>query len=119
MTKIFLSFCMLIMAIGGVKSQATGFVCSNPLAEQIMLGAYDPSTYMASQVLNHPDTIAQGIMARVNPDSLKAYIIKLANFRNRNSGSDTISSTEGFGAARRWVYTKFQQYSAANENRLV
>src|SRR5262249_19196201 len=27
-------------------------------------------------------------------------------------------STFGIGAARRWVFSKFQQYSAANENRL-
>jgi hypothetical protein len=44
---------------------------------------------------------------------------KLGSFQNRNSGSDTISSIKGIGAARRWVYEKFQQFSTVNNNRLL
>lgn len=100
-------------------SQGSAFLCTDPAAEPVMLGMYDPSTYAASVVIDHPDSISQGILQRVNPDSLKSYIITLAGFHNRNTGSDTISNTRGFGAARRWVHTKFQEYSAANENRLI
>lgn len=100
-------------------SQATNFHCTNAAAEQVMLGNYNPALYAATTVLNHPDTIAQGVLARVNPDSLKAYIIKLAGFSNRNAGADTVSATRGYGAARRWVHHKFEQFSAASQNRLL
>lgn len=97
----------------------TNITSTSPLAEQIMTGNYNPVTYMPSVVRNHPDTISRGILAQVSADSLKSYIIKLASFYNRNTGSDTASAVMGIGAARRWVYQKFQQFSAANENRLV
>lgn len=97
----------------------SNIISTNIVAEQIMLGNYNPQVYQASTVLNHPDTISQGILAAVSPDSLKAYMIQLAAFGNRNSGSDTVSAAFGIGAARRWVYDKFSQFSTANENRLV
>lgn len=97
----------------------TNIISTNPAAEQVMLGNYDPATYFATNILNHPDTISRGILAEVNPDSLKSYIVKLASFGNRNSGSDTTSSTFGIGAARRWIYQKFSEFSAAHENRLL
>ncbi len=84
-----------------------------------MLGKYNPNTYMAFPVLNRPDTIFQGINNRISPDSLKSYIFTMASFGNRNTASDTISSTFGIGAARRWVYSKFQEYSFENQNRLL
>jgi len=94
-------------------------ICTNPAAEQVMLGMYDPATYMATTVLNHPDSISMGINANVSPDSLHAYLNSLKSFQTRNTGSDTLSPVRGIGAARRWVYDKFQQFSARNENRLL
>lgn len=114
-----LLFFFLIFSTGLSFSQGTAFWCSDSIAEPVMLGMYDPSTYAASVVIDHPDSISLGILQRVNPDSLKSYIITLAGFKNRNTGSDTISNTRGFGAARKWVHAKFQEYSAANENRLI
>ncbi len=84
-----------------------------------MVGKYNPATYLAFPVLNRPDTIFKGINARVNSDSLESYIFTMAGFANRNTSSDTISSTYGIGAARRWVYSKFQQFSNTNQNRLL
>lgn len=92
---------------------------TNATAEQIMVGQYDPNNYKASVVLTHPDSITQGINARISTDSLLSYLQVLRSFGNRNTGSDTNSATFGIGAARRWVYSKFQQFSTQNENRLV
>jgi hypothetical protein len=97
----------------------TNIICTNPAATQVLLGQYNPLTYQASSILNRPDTISKGILARVSADSLKTSILKIATFRNHNTGSDTLSTVNGIGAARRWVYSKFQQYSAANQSRLV
>lgn len=97
-----------------IRSQ-TNFICS---AEQILLGNYNPLTYKATNVINHPDSISKGINARVSADSIHAYLDVLRSFQNRNSGSDTISTIKGIGASRKWIYKKFQQFSVANENRL-
>lgn len=97
----------------------TNIITTNPVAGQVMLGNYNPATYMAGTILNDPDTISKGINLRVSADSLKKYMEKLMTFGNRNSGSDTLSSTRGIGAARRWVYSKFQEWSVASGNRLI
>ncbi len=94
-------------------------ISTNPAAEQVMLGNYNPNTYMPTQVIAHPDSLTRGIQMRISPDSLKNYIIKLSTFRNRNTGADTVSNITGIGAARRWVYQKFQEFSSQNENRLI
>ncbi|MBC7863518.1 MAG: M28 family peptidase, partial [Bacteroidia bacterium] len=109
---------LFIFSIGKYFSQIN-ITVTNPVAEQIMLGNYNPATYLPTTVLNFPDTIFKGINKRVSADTLKKYIIQLANFKNRNSGSDTVSPAKGIGAARRWVYSKFQEFSVANENRLI
>ena len=63
--------------------------------------------------------IIASIQDEVNTDSLMRYLEILVSFENRNTGSDTISTTRGIGAARRWGFSKFQQFSAENENRLI
>jgi hypothetical protein len=116
MKKIFtLIFCLSsIWAIG-----QTNIVVTNTTADQVMKGNYSASTYQASTILNQPNDIINGIQAEINTDSLKEYLIELSTFRNRNTGSDTVSTTEGIGASRRWAYSKFQEFSAANENHLL
>ena len=93
--------------------------CTDTVAAQVMMGNYDPAAYAASTVINTPDAISNGIQARVSPDSLHAYLDVLRTFKNRNTGADTVSATTGIGAARRWVFSKFLQFSAQNENRLI
>lgn len=92
---------------------------TNPIATQILLGKYDPMTYKSSSVITDPSIISKEINARVSADSMHSYLDVLRTFKNRNTLSDTLSSTKGIGAARRWAYSKFQQFSAQNENRLI
>ncbi|MDZ4663905.1 MAG: M28 family peptidase [Bacteroidota bacterium] len=117
--KRFLIILMVTIASFGKLSAQANIISTNTVAEQVMLGAYNPTLFLASNIINHPDSISKGINARVNPDSLHAYLVALKNFKNRNTGSDTISLVRGIGAARKWVYKKFQQFSLVNENRLL
>jgi hypothetical protein len=111
---------VLMVTIACLKFSAqTNIVSTNTLAEQVMLGAYNPTLFLASTIIDHPDSISRGVNSRVSPDSLHAYLVALKNFKNRNTGSDTISVVRGIGAARKWVYSKFQQISIANQNRLL
>ncbi len=98
----------------------TNIISTTPLAEQILLGNYNPANYLpAIPTPLPPEVLAAQLQANISPDSLKAYILRLAEFRTRNSGSDTLSTSTGIGAARRWTQQKFTEFSAANESRLV
>lgn len=92
---------------------------TNPEAEAIIFGNYDPQAYLASTIINHPDSILLGIVNDISKDSLQAYLEKIDSYYNRNSGSDTLSETHGIGAVRRWIYSKLEDISASNENRLI
>lgn len=118
MKKIFALFFIASILIAPVISQ-TNITSTNPLAEDILKGNYDPVIYFPPVTNNHPDTIIRGINRLVSADSLKSNIIQLASFKNRNTGADTISNKTGIGAARRWVYKKFEEFSANSNNRLV
>lgn len=109
-----LAFLFSVLAFG-----QTNIITTNPVAGQILQGNYLPANYTSSNIITNHDSIIQGINQRVNADSLKSYIIKLATFQNRNTGSDTVSLTTGIGAARKWVLQKFNEISADNDNRLV
>lgn len=106
----------MLIALAGVAQ--TNIQVTHLEVDNILKGIYDPDDYVQSNPVTNPQTIIQGIQSEVNPDSLKQYIIQLASFQTRNTGSDTLSSTEGIGAARNWVFNKFQEFSAQNEGRL-
>ncbi len=97
----------------------TNIASSNPLTEQILLGKYNPSTYLPSTTVTDHKQIVSGINADVLPSSLYSYMLQLQTFKNRNTAADTVSTTTGIGAARRWVYSQFEAISAQNENRLI
>jgi hypothetical protein len=84
----------------------------------ILKGNYTPSTYQAATVITDPNVISQGLLSNISADSLTATLYSLNTFQNRNTFSDTSSATFGIGAARRWVYNKFLQYSQTNGSRL-
>ncbi|AEE48601.1 M28 family peptidase [Haliscomenobacter hydrossis] len=48
-----------------------------------------------------------------SPQRLEADIRKLVGFGTRNTFSDTVSTTRGIGAARRWIKSEFEKISAA------
>jgi hypothetical protein len=48
-----------------------------------------------------------------SPRRIEADIRTLVGFGTRNTMSDTLSTTRGIGAARRWIYAEFEKISAA------
>jgi hypothetical protein len=60
------------------------------------------------------DSEISSLVKQVSADSIKSYIQKLVTFKTRHSMSDTVSSTTGIGAARRWVVYKFKQFAKRN-----
>ena len=115
-----ISSLLLLCSLGTMQAQVvSNMSCTNPIAEQVMKGQYDPATYAASNVIDDHEVILCEMRWLLRADSMKSYLERMSTFGTRNSYSDTVSTTTGIGAARRWAFSKFQQFSAANENRLI
>jgi Peptidase family M28 len=117
MKKPYLLALLLYVSCAGF-SQPANLLVTSAEVDNILKGVYVPSVYSASVVISNPGIISTSLVNGISPDSLKKTLFALKGFRNRNSGSDTVSSSFGIGAARRWVYNKFMQFSAANDDRL-
>ncbi|MCC6413977.1 MAG: M28 family peptidase, partial [Saprospiraceae bacterium] len=109
----------LLFAAGNNLFAQTNILITNPEAETVLKGTYDPAQYAASLVIENPVLVAAGLQERISPDSLKAYIIRQSTFGTRNTGADTVSDVTGMGASRRWVFEKFKTFGAENEDRLL
>ena len=97
----------------------TNLHLSNPIAEDILKGNFDPALYQPAFPVSNPNFIIQNIDANVSADSLKSYLERLDDFETRNTGSDTTSATRGIGAARTYIHQKFEQFSNFQNGRLI
>ena len=43
------------------------------------------------------------VVAEISPQRIEAHVRKLVGFQTRHTMSDTVSDTQGIGAARRWI----------------
>ncbi|MEX2596536.1 MAG: M28 family peptidase [Salibacteraceae bacterium] len=91
---------------------------TNPTADAILFGNYNPQDYASSSNMDDPREIAAELTNRINPDSLHSYLKQMRAFETRHTSSDTLSLTRGMGAARKWAYEKFQKFSQQHEDRL-
>lgn len=57
------------------------------------------------------DPRIQRLVAAVSPDRLRAIVQRLESFGTRSTLSDTVSTTRGIGAARRWIAEEFRRSS--------
>lgn len=102
-----------------IANAQTNISISTLEARNVIHGTFNPNNYTSSAEIADPFQITQLINTSISADSLKQLILKFSSFETRNSGSDTVSSVRGIGASRRWVKSKFQEYAAQNENRLI
>ncbi|TNF47857.1 MAG: M28 family peptidase [Bacteroidetes bacterium] len=109
---------LFLIPLGTLLAQ-TNLTVTNAVADQVIKGNFDPLQFSSTNTVSDHQQMIQYLQNSIEPDSLKAYIVKMATFHNRNTGSDTLSTTTGIGAARRWAYGKFEQFSSASENRLI
>ncbi|MBK6304496.1 MAG: hypothetical protein IPF47_01775 [Gemmatimonadetes bacterium] len=57
------------------------------------------------------DPRIQKLVAAVSAERLRAIVAKLESFGTRSTLSDTVSTTRGIGAARRWIHEEFTRSS--------
>ena len=117
MKKLFLLLpAVMITMLAYSQSNVT---LSNPEAQQVLFGNYDPAAYAPPVIINSADSILHGIVDRVSTDTLQKWLQKIDSYYNRNTGSDTVSETRGIGAVRRWIHGKFGEFGAESGNRLL
>ena len=66
----------------------------------------------AEVVPSREDPRVHAIVDAVSADRMEQDIRTLVGFGTRHTMSDTVSTTRGIGAARRWVFAEFQRISA-------
>ena len=57
------------------------------------------------------DARIREVVANASPARIEADIRRLVGFGTRHTLSDTLSTTRGIGAARRWIFSEFQRIS--------
>lgn len=72
------------------------------LVSMVLSGQQDPRMYQ--------------IIENISEESIRKDITKLVDFGTRHTLSDTLSSTRGIGAARRWIKSRFDQISSECDN---
>lgn len=70
------------------------------------------SSTLLAQAPPQTDQRLYDIANAASPERLEVDIRKLVSFGTRNTLSDTISATQGIGAARRWIKAEFEKISA-------
>src|SRR5471032_418666 len=71
----------------------------------------------APDVTHHQPQIER-IVGQISPQRIEAIISKLVSFKTRHTTSDTVSDTEGIGAARRWIKAELERCGAQAGGRL-
>ncbi len=110
---------LAMVATQALHAQFSNISCTNAEALQAMKGLHDPADYAATTVIDDHEAILCALRSEVNADSIKADLERIVGFGTRQTYSDTMSNTTGIGAARRWAFERFQQFSAVNEDRLL
>ncbi len=64
------------------------------------------------------DPQISAMIEEVSAQNLENTVRKLVSFQTRHTLSDTLSKTTGIGAARAWIKSEFERYSAASNGRL-
>ena len=71
----------------------------------------------APDTTRHQPQIDQ-IVGEISPQRIEGYVRKLVSFKTRHAMSDTVSETEGIGAARRWIKGELERCGAQAGGRL-
>src|SRR6201995_3227752 len=74
---------------------------------------------VSAQTTIHRDTSISNMVDEVSSKNIEAIIRKLVSFKTRHTLSDTISKTEGSGAARNWIKSEYEKYAAASGGRMT
>jgi hypothetical protein len=85
-----------------------------PLLSSTALAETDPA--LSRQA---PDPALRAMLREIDPDRIKATILKLVSFGTRNTLSSQTDPVRGIGAATNWVFDQMQASAAASGGRMT
>ena len=85
-----------------------------PLLSGTALAETDPA--LARQA---PDDGLRALLRDVDPDRIKATILRLVQFGTRHTASSQTDPVRGIGAATAWVYSQMQAIAATSSGRMI
>ena len=85
-----------------------------PLLSGTALAETDPA--LSRQA---PDPALRAMLREIDPDRIKATILKLVSFGTRNTLSSQTDPVRGIGAATNWVFEQMQAAAAASGGRMT
>ncbi|RKR81083.1 peptidase M28-like protein [Mucilaginibacter gracilis] len=77
------------------------------------------SFYGRAQTVIKQDAVIKQMVSEVSDKNIEAIVRKLVSFKTRHTLSDTMSKTEGIGAARNWIKSEMERYAAASGGRMT
>ncbi|MEB0263040.1 MULTISPECIES: M20/M25/M40 family metallo-hydrolase [unclassified Mucilaginibacter] len=72
----------------------------------------------SAQTTVKQDAGIKQMVEEVSSKKIEAIVRKLVSFKTRHTLSDTVSKTEGVGAARNWIKAEYEKYAAASNGRM-
>jgi hypothetical protein len=85
-----------------------------PLLSGTALAETDPA--LSRQA---PDPGLRAMLRDIDPDRIKATILKLVSFGTRHTASSQTDPNRGIGAATDWVFSQMQSFAAASGGRMT
>ena len=85
-----------------------------PLLSGTALAETDPA--LSRQA---PDPALRAMLREIDPDRIKATILKLVSFGTRHTASSQTDPNRGIGAATDWVFDQMQSFAAASGGRMT
>jgi hypothetical protein len=72
----------------------------------------------SAQTVVKQDAAIKQMVDEVSNKNIEAIVRKLVSFKTRHTLSDTISKTDGIGAARNWIKAEYERYALASNGRM-
>ncbi|MGY4536732.1 hypothetical protein ACVW0P_001146 [Mucilaginibacter sp. UYNi724] len=72
----------------------------------------------SAQTTVKQDAGIKQMVEEVSSKKIEAIVHKLVSFKTRHTLSDTVSKTEGVGAARNWIKAEYERYAAPSNGRM-
>ncbi|WP_454800884.1 M28 family peptidase [Mucilaginibacter phyllosphaerae] len=72
----------------------------------------------SAQTIVKQDASIKQMVDEVSAKNIETIVRKLVSFKTRHTLSDTVSKTEGVGAARNWIKVEYERYAAASNGRM-
>jgi hypothetical protein len=105
--------------LGRVGATRRAFLSASAVtavAVPLLSGTAQASAALAPK---EPDDQLRALLRQIDPDRIKATILRLVQFGTRHTASSQTDPVRGIGAATEWVFGQMQSFAAASSGRMT